>query len=138
MVDVDAVYGPSKYLKAADLPPRPVTYTIERAEVRTFDSGPKVVVFFRETDKPFILNKINANIVKSLYGRDTDAWVGKQLTLAKRLIQTSDNQQVMSIRVLLPGREQRESRWPGRPANSRVGPHSLTVGGRFPLASIAL
>jgi len=131
MVDVDAVYGPSKYLKAADLPPRPVTYTVDRVEIRTFDMGPKIVVFFREIDKPFILNKINANIVKSVYGRDTDTWAGKQITLAKRLIQTSDNQQVMSVRVLLPGREQRvvdplpPSR-AGDPGGSRGGVSSVT------------
>jgi len=110
MVDVDAVYGPSKYLKAADLPPRPVTYMVDHVEIRTFDVGPKIVVFFKEIDKPFILNKINANILKSMYGRDTDAWAGKQITLAKRLIQTSDGQQVMSVRVLLPGREQHVER----------------------------
>ncbi|MGC8970430.1 MAG: hypothetical protein ACP5LG_07780, partial [Conexivisphaera sp.] len=43
MVDVDSIYGPSSYLRASDLPPRPVTYVIEDVEVRVFDGVQKPV-----------------------------------------------------------------------------------------------
>lgn len=103
MVDVDSIYGPSNYLRASDLPPKPVTYTIEGVDVRTFDGAQKLVLIFRDERKALILNKTNASILAGMFGRETELWKGREVTLAKRLITTSDGRQVMGIRVLRPG-----------------------------------
>ncbi|BBE42404.1 hypothetical protein [Conexivisphaera calida] len=103
MVDVDSIYGPSNYMRASDLPPKPVTYVIEDVEVRVFDGVQKLVLTFKGERKRLILNKTNAAALAALYGRDSELWKGKEVTLVKRLITTSDGQQVMSIRVVRPG-----------------------------------
>jgi F0F1-type ATP synthase alpha subunit len=103
MVDVDSIYGPSNYMRASDLPPRPVAYLIEDVEVRTFDGVQKLVLTFRGERKRLVLNKTNAAALAALYGRDSELWKGKEVTLVKRLVAASDGQQVMAIRVVRPG-----------------------------------
>ncbi|MGC8614113.1 MAG: hypothetical protein ACP5L2_07775 [Conexivisphaera sp.] len=103
MVDVDSIYGPSGYLRASDLPPKPVAYVIEGVEVRTFDGVQKLVLSFKGERKRLILNKTNAAALATMFGRDSDLWKGKEVTLVKRLIMTSNGQQVMSIRIVRPG-----------------------------------
>ncbi|MGC9190127.1 MAG: hypothetical protein ACP5GG_05365 [Conexivisphaera sp.] len=116
MVDVDSIYGPSSYLRASDLPPKPVAYVIEGVEVRIFDGVQKLVLSFKGERKRLILNKTNAAILAAMYGRDTELWKGKEVTLVKRLITTSDGQQAMAIRVVRPGSG-------GEGGNGREEPH---------------
>lgn len=81
---------PSKWLKTSDIEIEDEegnlvnpTYTIERVEEGEF--GPnkdlKLVIEFSETEKKFILNKTNLGTLVSLYGDETDDWVGKRVTL---------------------------------------------------------
>ena len=78
---------PSKYLKAdVDiLPDEPVHLTITDVSIENIGSGEKQenkpVVSFREVKKALVLNKTNATTITKLYGPDTDAWVGKRITL---------------------------------------------------------
>lgn len=41
----------------------------------------KLSISVRGSEKGFIVNKTNARIIAGLYGNDTDAWIGQQITL---------------------------------------------------------
>lgn len=41
----------------------------------------KYVVHFKETEKGLVLNKTNAKTIINLYGRETNDWAGKRVTL---------------------------------------------------------
>lgn len=80
---------PSDYLRAADLNNRPFTLTIERFAVEEMGQPPeeKPVVYFEHADKGLVLNKTNAMAIASLYGPETDAWVGKRITIYPTQVQ---------------------------------------------------
>jgi hypothetical protein len=82
-MNIDNAYS-SDYLKATELQ-GDVTFTIKRVEVATLGKGKeeeqKPVVYFAETEKGFVLNKVNKNTIKAMYGSETDGWTGKELTL---------------------------------------------------------
>ena len=103
MVNVEDVYGPSEYLKALDLPPKPVKYVIEDVYTKTFyqqgTSVTKVVLALRGEKKHFIVNRTNAGILSGMFGRETDGWKGKEITVAKQLIKASDGAEVFSVVV---------------------------------------
>jgi hypothetical protein len=85
-VRVDQLF-PSRYLKAADLNTEEVKATISRLVVepiRDVQSGKdedQPVVHFEEFEKGLILNRTNAESIAALHRSDTDAWVGKRITL---------------------------------------------------------
>ncbi|MCL4339983.1 MAG: hypothetical protein JRN37_07980 [Nitrososphaerota archaeon] len=103
MVNIEDVYGQSEYLKAQDLPPKPVKYVIEDVYVRTFYqqgvSTTKVVLKLRGEKRSFIVNRTNAGILSGMFGRETDGWKGKEITVAKQLIRASDGAEVFSVVV---------------------------------------
>lgn len=78
---------PSNWLKAADIDEDmgPLALTIKSAEMEPIktDKGTeqKLVLKFRETEKGLICNVTNAKTIGSLYGDDTDDWIGKQIAL---------------------------------------------------------
>jgi hypothetical protein len=95
MADVRLLF-PADYLSAAWLKERDVTFTIsgvQRDELKTEKGSEKCpVIRFAELDAkrakdeddvPFkwVLNKTNANTIASLYGYETDEWIGKRVTL---------------------------------------------------------
>ena len=93
MVDVRLLF-PSQFIAAADLKGRDVTLTISRlgiGESLRAEGGKAVkkhIVYFAEMDKrpeddrkKWVLNKTNAKTIAKLYGNDTDAWIGKRITL---------------------------------------------------------
>lgn len=41
---------------------------------------PKGIVAFNERDLELVLNRTNAECLKGMFGRDTDAWIGKRVT----------------------------------------------------------
>ena len=76
---------PSKYLKASDAE-SPLTLTISKVTTETMKARDgseesKPVVFFSEQDKGMVLNKTNARTLSSMYGEETNEWVGKRATL---------------------------------------------------------
>ena len=103
MVNVEDVYGPSEYLKASDLPPRPVRYVIDDVYTRTFYqqgiANTKVVLVLNGEKKQLIVNRTNAGILSGMFGRETDGWKGKEITVAKQLIKASDGAEVFSVVV---------------------------------------
>src|SRR5688500_9223445 len=103
---------PSKYLKAAELEADTV-FTIDRIEMENVapQGKPdeiKPVVYFQEDERGVVLNKTNSETISSLYGPETDDWVGKQITLFATEVDFQ-GKQVLAIRVRLkkPGAPQR-------------------------------
>ena len=74
-------YFQSNFIKSADLQGKPVTLAMNELEMVSLDDGEKPALSFMKTDKSLILNRTNANTIVKLYGPNTDAWKGKQITL---------------------------------------------------------
>ena len=82
---VDLMF-PSKYIRGADLMGKDVTVNIASVTVEEVVRGggkteKKPHVRFEGKERSLILNRTNAKIVSKLYGKFTDAWVGKRITL---------------------------------------------------------
>lgn len=86
----------SQYIAAAELVgKKPITMTIgkvvlekvESMKVSDDEGGGKVkdrvVIYFRESKsgRGWLLNRTNCEVLKELWGRETDAWIGKRVTL---------------------------------------------------------
>lgn len=83
---------PNKYLGAPDLRGRDVTLTIFALQSETLKTSdgdePKWILHFAEMQsrppaerKRLVLNKTNAKVIAKLWGAETDAWIGKRITL---------------------------------------------------------
>lgn len=76
-----------EYLFAFDLKGKDCTVTIDKVTAGTLVNGTKKtrkpLVFFKESKegKPLGMNATNCKTVAALYGTDTDAWIGKRITL---------------------------------------------------------
>jgi hypothetical protein len=75
----------SKYLKAEDLQNREVTVTMDRVETEEFKesnrSVTKYILYFQNKQKGVVLNKTNFSNISSIYGKNSDGWVGKPVVL---------------------------------------------------------
>ncbi len=69
---------PPKYLKTDDLV-QPAIYTIREITVEVFGDDKKNVVYFIESEKGLVLNRTNAEVLRQLYGDETDLWTGKKI-----------------------------------------------------------
>lgn len=78
---------PSKWLKAADLPPGGRVATVERAEIQTFrkpsnEQEPALVLYFERAGKALICNKTQLRAIESITGSERFAdWPGARLHL---------------------------------------------------------
>lgn len=84
-MDVSLLF-PSRFLKSAEFKGRDVTLTIasiklEELAVEGGGTKTKGIIGFRETPKLWVLNRTNSECLKGMWGRETDAWVGKRVTL---------------------------------------------------------
>lgn len=80
-MDINVVF-PSKYISSSDLSGGEITVAIEHVAMETMADGKVVpVVYFQGGQKGLVLNKGNATGIGDMYGAETDAWPGKQLTL---------------------------------------------------------
>lgn len=75
---------PSKYLKAADLE-GDTTVVMEGVKTETLkkkdgSEEDKPVLLLNE-QKPLVMNVTNANAIASIYGSETDDWIGKEVVL---------------------------------------------------------
>ena len=82
---IDTMF-PSKFLKAGDLVDRDFILCIASLSFDEFDRDDggkekRPVLWFTKTEKGFVLNKTNANMIASLHGSETDDWVGRLITL---------------------------------------------------------
>lgn len=104
----------SQYISAAELiGKQPVTLTIgkvalERVESMKIndDAGAakekdRVVIYFEgsKSGRGWLLNRTNAECLKELWGRETDAWIGKRITLHAQNVRVGPKMEP-GIRVL--------------------------------------
>ncbi|MEM0146571.1 MAG: hypothetical protein QXH66_06280 [Conexivisphaerales archaeon] len=86
MVNIEDIYGPSEYLKAADLPPKPVKYKIQDVYTDTFFQNntavTKVVLALEGTKKHFIVNRTNAYILADMFGKEASPCGSINITAA--------------------------------------------------------
>ena len=85
---------PSKYLKSSDLNgDTPLTIkavVVEDVRERSGDTKEKAVPYFEELEKGLPLNKTNAQMIASLYGKDLDERTGKMITLYVTSVSTPE------------------------------------------------
>lgn len=78
-MNVNKLY-PSKYMKASDVD-EDLSVVIDRVEVEEIgmgsDKSDKPVLYFQGYDKGVVMNVTNKNAIESVYGEETDDWVGK-------------------------------------------------------------
>jgi len=99
MVNVNSVYGSGEYLKAADLQNQKHIVTIESARLVKFDSGEqKLCLQFVGRKKNMLLNKTNSTNVASMYGPESDGWIGKSITLYSTFVDFQ-GQSVPAVRI---------------------------------------
>ncbi len=79
---VDQLF-PSKWVKSSDIGSTPRTAIISRIDFELIghEQEKKAVLSFQNTTKRMILNRTNAQILASLYGKEVMSWIGKRITL---------------------------------------------------------
>jgi hypothetical protein len=92
---------PSRFLKSTDLQGREPTVTISTVKLENVRGGKRPVIYFNGKKKGMILNKTNAAAIAALYTDETDAWVGKQITLYPTMVEFQGDM-VESIRIRGP------------------------------------
>lgn len=96
-MQVDQMF-PSKYLRAADLPRRGMTLTIDAIEQEQIGDDDKYVLYFLGEERGLALNKTNALAIADGYGKDTEEWSGRKIHLRKEKVQFQGGR-VDAIRV---------------------------------------
>lgn len=91
---------PSKYLAATDLGQAKPVVTISNigTEVINQNEPPKFILHFQGKNKGMVLNKTNAMNIATMYGPETDAWIGKQITLYTTFVDFQ-GKSVLALRV---------------------------------------
>jgi len=92
-MDFDKLY-PGRFLKAVDLDGKDLTLTISAVHLDELEGNrgkqTKGLVSFSDQPKALVLNRTNGLCLKAMFGRETDAWVGKRITLYPAPIQFED------------------------------------------------
>jgi hypothetical protein len=100
-MDFDRLF-PNRFLKAGEFQKRDVTLTIGGVKLEELDGAKgketKAILAFRETPKQLVLNKTNGLSLKAMFGRETDAWVGKRVTLYPAEIKFEDSDLAIRVR----------------------------------------
>lgn len=97
----DEMY-PGRFVKAADFRGLDVTYTVKAVQLDKLEGNKGVqtkgILSFHETEKQLALNKTNGLCIKSMFGAQTDAWVGKRVTFYPANIQFEDTDIAVRVR----------------------------------------
>ena len=74
---------PPKHLDAADLGGKDVVVTIKNVAFTVVGEAKerKGALVFNEFERPMVINRTNIKRLIELHGSETDAWIGKQITL---------------------------------------------------------
>lgn len=91
------------YLSAEEFDGKDVTLTIKKIEIKEMFNGKtkeeNPVLYFEQTDKGIVLNRVNAKSIARLLGTpDTDKWIGGEVTFFPQDI-TAFGQAMIAIRV---------------------------------------
>lgn len=108
-MNVDDLY-PSKYLSASDLQGKEPTVVITQMTMEKMTDGQnKPCIFVNNRPKGIVLNKTNAMAIASIYGKNTDGWIGKKIKLVK-VWTDFQGKPVEAIRIVQPGIETMQER----------------------------
>ena len=128
-MDINQAF-PSRFLKAADLNGRPVRLSIADVTMEKMVNGQiKPAVAFSKTNKLFILNKVNSNVIAKVYGKDTDGWIGREIVLYPTEVEFQ-GAMVEAIRVRVEQMPARKSPPPApapEPAKTEEYPHPKSM-----------
>lgn len=72
---------PGRFIKSVDLKGRDVTLTIKAIRAEEIDGKTKAIISLEGTKKELVLNRTNAEAIKLMFGRETDSWLGKKVTI---------------------------------------------------------
>jgi hypothetical protein len=74
---------PSKFVAAQDLCGQAVNVVMAGIKVEKVgsDDEQRPVLYFQGMTKGMVLNRTNARRIEQLYGSETDAWLGKPITI---------------------------------------------------------
>ena len=91
---------PSKWLSAPDIGQARPVVTIARVTEESIQQGEaaKPVIHFVGKQKGMVLNKTNAMNIATMYGPETDNWIGKSITLYTTFVDFS-GRSVLAIRI---------------------------------------
>lgn len=82
--DFDELY-PGRFLKSGEFKGLDVILTIAKVELEKLEGekGARMrgILSFRESEKQLVLNRTNGECLKAMFGRATDAWLGKRVVL---------------------------------------------------------
>lgn len=102
--DFDELF-PNRFLKAGQFKGKIWTLTIAGIRIEEMPSqdkkkGPqtKGIISFRETKKELVLNRTNGESLKAMFGRATDAWIGKRVSFCPKEVEAF-GEATLAIRV---------------------------------------
>lgn len=72
---------PGRFIKSADLSGKEATLEISAVRSEDIDGKPKAILSFQGTKKEMVMNRTNAESIKLMFGRETDGWLGKKITI---------------------------------------------------------
>lgn len=103
----------SAYLSWSDLGGHDFVVTIagiKRGEVKSEKgTSVKAIVSLTEFSKPMVVNRTNAKRIAALYGKDTDAWIGRRITIFPTTVPFGDEDvNCIRVRKEAPGNGQAE------------------------------
>lgn len=98
-----ALLTPSKYIKAVGFKGRDVTVTITGVKIEELEKEDKTkeqkgLISLAETAKKWVLNVTNVKCLIQLFGRETDHWIGKRVTLYPEKNEMSDSGFAIRVR----------------------------------------
>jgi hypothetical protein len=100
-MDFDKLY-PARFLRAGEFGGRDVTLTIASVFLEELEGETgkkqKAILSFQGTGKQLVLNKTNGLCVRAMFGRETDAWVGKRVTFYPAEIAFGDSDLAIRVR----------------------------------------
>ena len=106
-MNADLLY-PSKYIKCADLNGKDVTKTIKKVAIDTLvrqggAKEKKPVIWFSDTEKILVMNRTNCKSIIAMYGKETDNWIGRKITLyPTKAMFGADEVDCVRVRVTKP------------------------------------
>jgi hypothetical protein len=94
---------PSKYVKAEDLGGKEITKTIKAVRLEELEGvdgqkKTKVIVYFSDSAKMWVMPRTCGEALRVMFGKDTDQWVGKRVTLFSKKVD-SFGEEVDAVRV---------------------------------------
>lgn len=72
---------PGRFIKSADLGSSNIHLEIAAVRSEEIDGKPKAILSFEGTKKEMVMNRTNAESIKLMFGRETDDWIGRRITV---------------------------------------------------------